>query len=44
VDRLRRVPAWAWALLFSVAIALPRLTAFGLWEPWELTLAEQARV
>jgi len=23
---------------------LPRLTAFGLWEPWELTLAEQARV
>lgn len=44
MDRLRRVPAWAWALLFSVAIALPRLTAFGLWEPWELTLAEQARV
>ena len=44
VDRLRRVPAWAWALLFSLAIALPRLTAFGLWEPWELALAEQARV
>jgi hypothetical protein len=43
VDRLRRVPAWAWALLVSVALVLPRLGAFGLWEPWELTLAEQAR-
>jgi hypothetical protein len=29
--------------LFSIALALPRLSAFGLWEPWELTLAEQAR-
>jgi len=44
VDRLRRVPAWAWALLFSVALALPRLGAFGLWEPWELAVAEKARV
>ena len=43
MDRLRRVPAWAWALLVSVALVLPRLGAFGLWEPWELTLAEQAR-
>ena len=44
MDRLRRVPAWAWALLFSVALALPRLGAFGLWEPWELAVAEKARV
>jgi len=44
VERLRRVPAWAWALLFSVALALPRLGAFGLWEPWELAVAEKARV
>jgi len=44
VDRLRRVPVWAWALLFSVALALPRLGAFGLWEPWELALAEKGRV
>jgi dolichyl-phosphate-mannose-protein mannosyltransferase len=43
VDRLRRVPAWAWALLFSVALTLPRLGAFGLWEPWELAIAEKAR-
>ena len=44
MDRLRRVPAWAWALLFSVALTLPRLGAFGLWEPWELAVAEKARV
>jgi len=43
VDRLRRVPAWAWALTFAVALTLPRLGAFGLWEPWELALAEKAR-
>jgi 4-amino-4-deoxy-L-arabinose transferase-like glycosyltransferase len=37
------VPAWAWALTFAVALTLPRLGAFGLWEPWELALAEKAR-
>jgi hypothetical protein len=43
VDRLRRVPVWAWALLFSIVLTLPRLGAFGLWEPWELSIAERAR-
>ena len=43
MERLRRVPAWAWALLFSVLVCLPRLGAFGLWEPWELNVADRAR-
>jgi len=43
VDKLRRVPAWAWALAFSVLLCLPRLGGFGLWEPWELNIAERAR-
>lgn len=43
MDKLRRVPTWAWALLFSVLLCLPRLGAFGLWEPWELTIADRAR-
>lgn len=44
MENLRRVPAWGWALLFSVLLCLPRLGAFGLWEPWELNAAERARV
>jgi Dolichyl-phosphate-mannose-protein mannosyltransferase len=43
VERLRRVPVWAWALLFSVLLCLLRLGAFGLWEPWELNAADRAR-
>jgi len=48
MDRLRRVPfdrvpAWAWALLFSVALCLPRLGGFGFWDPSELKIADQAR-
>jgi hypothetical protein len=43
VDRLRRVPAWGWALMFSVLLCLPRLGSFGLWEPWELNVADHAR-
>ena len=47
LDRIReagrRVPAWAWALAFSVALCLPRLSHSGFWDPWELKLAEQAR-
>lgn len=43
MDKLRRVPIWAWALLFSVLLCLPRLGSFGLWEPWELNVAERAR-
>ena len=42
-DRLRKVPLWGWALLFSVALCLPRLGSFGFWDPWELKIADQAR-
>jgi hypothetical protein len=47
IDRVRaalsRVPTWAWALAFALAICLPRLGASGFWDPSELKLAEQAR-
>ena len=47
IDRVRaalsRVPTWAWALAFSLALCLPRLGASGFWDPSELKLAEQAR-
>ena len=47
LDRIRRtlasVPDWGWALLFSLVICLPRLGAFGFWDPSELKLADQAR-
>ncbi len=47
IDRLRaavaRVPTWAWALAFSLALCLPRLGSSGFWDPSELKLAEQAR-
>src|SRR5439155_23915500 len=43
MERLRRVPCWAWALVFSVALCLPRLGGFGFWDPSELKLADQAR-
>ena len=43
MDKLRRVPGWAWALLFSVLLCLPGLGGFGLWEPWELNVADRAR-
>jgi hypothetical protein len=43
LDELRRVPPWAWALLFAIALCLPRIGRFGFWDPWELKLAEQAR-
>ena len=36
LDEARRVPPWAWALLFAVALCLPRLSRFGFWDPWEL--------
>jgi hypothetical protein len=40
---LRAVPAWGWALLFALIICLPRLGAFGFWDPSELKIADQAR-
>src|SRR5665213_35337 len=47
IDRVRaavgRVPTWAWALAFSLALCLPRLGSSGFWDPSELKLAEQAR-
>ena len=47
MDRVRaalgRVPTWAWALAFALALCLPRLGASGFWDPSELRLAEQAR-
>jgi hypothetical protein len=47
IERVRaaigRVPMWAWALAFSLALCLPRLGASGFWDPSELKLAEQAR-
>ena len=41
--RLRRVPYWAWALVFGLAVCLPGLGGFGFWDPWELKVADQAR-
>src|SRR5262245_18244199 len=41
--RLRRVPCWAWALLFALVICLPRLGSFGFWDPRELKIADQVR-
>jgi hypothetical protein len=39
----QKIPAWGWALLFSLVVCLPRLGAFGFWDPSELKLADQAR-
>ena len=43
MDRLRRVPPWVWALLFALALCLPRLGGSGFWDPSELKIADQAR-
>jgi 4-amino-4-deoxy-L-arabinose transferase-like glycosyltransferase len=37
---LRRIPAGVWVALAAAALLLPRLGAFGLWEPWESQLAD----
>lgn len=42
-ERIRRIPAVAWAGLFAVALLLPSIGSTGFWDPWELTLAERAR-
>jgi hypothetical protein len=39
----RSIPGWGWALLFALALCLPRLGSFGFWDPWELKIADQAR-
>lgn len=41
MDKLRKVPAWCWVLVFGAAIAFMRVGG-GFWEPWELKIAEQA--
>jgi hypothetical protein len=33
-----RVPPLGWVLLVAAALLLPRLGAFGFWEPWEARL------
>lgn len=43
MERLRRLPSWAIALAFATLLCLTRLGAFGLWDPWELKIAERAR-
>jgi hypothetical protein len=43
IERLRRVPAIAWAALFALLLTFPLLGSFGFWDPWELSLAERAR-
>jgi len=35
-----RVPPLGWALLLAAVLLLPRLGAFGFWEPWEARLIE----
>ena len=43
IERLRRIPTVWWITLFAVLLVLPRLGAFGFWDPWELKLGEHAR-
>jgi hypothetical protein len=43
IERLRRIPTAAWIALFAVLLVLPRIGAFGFWDPWELKIAEHAR-
>jgi 4-amino-4-deoxy-L-arabinose transferase-like glycosyltransferase len=42
-DRVRRVPAWGWVLIFAGLMLLPGLGSFGFWDPWELNIAERVR-
>ena len=37
---MNRVPPVAWVSLLAAVLLLPRLGAFGFWEPWEARLAE----
>lgn len=42
-DRIRRLPPLGWALIFAVLMVLPGLGSSGFWDPWELSVADQAR-
>ena len=42
-EKLRRIPTVWWIVLFAVLLVLPRIGAFGFWDPWELKVAEHAR-
>ena len=42
-EKLRRIPAIWWMVLFAAVLVLPRLGSFGFWDPWELKIAEHAR-
>jgi 4-amino-4-deoxy-L-arabinose transferase-like glycosyltransferase len=39
---VNRVPPVGWVLLLAALLLLPRLGAFGFWEPWEARLAESS--
>jgi hypothetical protein len=43
IEKLRRVPTVWWIALFAVLLVLPRIGAFGFWDPWELKIGEHAR-
>jgi hypothetical protein len=43
IQKLRRIPTVWWIALFAVLLVLPRIGAFGFWDPWELKLGEHAR-
>ena len=40
---MKKIPGWAWVLLAGVVLILPRLGAFGLWDPYEIKFADAAR-
>ena len=42
-DKVRRIPALGWVVVFSVLLIFPWLGSFGFWDPWELALGERAR-
>jgi hypothetical protein len=40
---MKKVPSWAWVILAGALLYLPRLGAHGLWDPYEVRLADVAR-
>jgi hypothetical protein len=43
IERMRRIPTLAWVAAFAVLLVLPRVWAYGFWDPYELKIAEHAR-